>query len=54
MGLAFPSAWYQPVSVGVVAKGLGFADLWLDMLVIGFFGLGFIAAAIIALRKRGA
>ena len=54
MGLAFPSAWYQPVSVGVVAKGLGFADLWLDMLVIGLFGLGFIAAAIISLRKRGA
>jgi ribosome-dependent ATPase len=54
MGLAFPSAWYQPVSVGVVAKGLGFADLWLDMLVIGLFGLGFIAAAIVALRKRGA
>jgi len=54
MGLAFPSAWYQPVSVGVVAKGLGFADLWPDMLVIGLFGLGFIAAAIISLRKRGA
>ncbi len=54
MGLAFPSAWYQPVSVGVVAKGLGFADLWFDMLVIGLFGLGFIAAAIISLRKRGA
>ncbi|MCZ3379070.1 ribosome-associated ATPase/putative transporter RbbA [Rhizobium sp. AG207R] len=54
MGLAFPSAWYQPVSVGVLAKGLGFADLWFDMLVIGLFGLGFIAAAIISLRKRGA
>jgi ribosome-dependent ATPase len=54
MGLAFPSAWYQPVSVGVVAKGLGFAELWLDMLVIALFGLGFIVAAIIALRKRSA
>ena len=28
LGLSFPSAWYQPVTVGVFAKALGFADLW--------------------------
>ena len=54
MGLAFPAAWYQPISVGVFAKGLGFADLWPNMTVLGLFALGFIAAAVVALRKRGA
>jgi ribosome-dependent ATPase len=54
MGLAFPAAWYQPVSVGVFAKGLGFADLWPNIAVLGLFALGFIGAAMAALRKRGA
>ncbi len=54
MGLAFPAAWYQPVSVGVFAKGLGFADLWPNIAVLGLFALGFIGAAMAALRKRSA
>jgi ribosome-dependent ATPase len=54
MGLAFPAAWYQPVTVGIFAKGLGFADLWLNIAVIALFGIGFIAAAVVALRKQGA
>ncbi|MDQ0513133.1 ribosome-associated ATPase/putative transporter RbbA [Ancylobacter amanitiformis] len=54
IGLSFPAAWYQPVSVGVFAKGLGFADLWLDIVVIFLFALGFIGAAMLALRKRSA
>ncbi|RJF88777.1 ATP-binding cassette domain-containing protein [Oleomonas cavernae] len=54
MGLAFPAAWYQPVAVGVFAKGLGFAELWPNIAVIALFGIGFIAAAVLALRKQGA
>ncbi len=54
MGLAFPSAWYEQVSVGTFTKGLGFADLWLDIAVTFLFALGFIAAAMVALRKQGA
>jgi ribosome-dependent ATPase len=54
MGLAFPAAWYQPVSVGVFAKGLGFADLWPNIAVLALFALGFIGAAMAALRKRSA
>jgi ribosome-dependent ATPase len=54
MGLAFPAAWYQPVSVGIFAKGLGFAELWPNFVVLALFGVGFIAAAVFALRKQGA
>ncbi|QEN84957.1 ribosome-associated ATPase/putative transporter RbbA [Labrys sp. KNU-23] len=54
MGLAFPAAWYQPVSVGVFAKGLGLGDLWPNLAVLLLFGLTFIAASVLALRKRGA
>ena len=54
IGLAFPAAWYQPISVGAFAKGLGFAELWPNMLVLVAFALGFIGAAVVALRKQGA
>lgn len=54
MGLAFPAAWYQPISVGVFDKGLGFLALWPNLAVLVLFGVGFIAAAVVALRKQGA
>ena len=54
IGLAFPAAWYQPISVGVFAKGLGLADLWPNLLVLVAFGLAFIGASVVALRKQGA
>ena len=28
LGLTFPSAWYQPITVGVFAKALGMSSLW--------------------------
>jgi ribosome-dependent ATPase len=52
VGLGFPSAWYQPVSVGSFAKGLGFAALWPNIAVLALFGVGFLAASALALRKR--
>ncbi|WP_144291652.1 ribosome-associated ATPase/putative transporter RbbA [Rhodoligotrophos appendicifer] len=52
IGLGFPSAWYQPVTVGVFTKGLGFEALWLDILVLALFAIGFIAASALALRKQ--
>lgn len=54
IGLMFPAAWYQPITVGVFAKGLGFADLWLDILVLLGFAAAFIAAAVAFLHKRSA
>lgn len=54
MGLMFPAAWYQPVTVGVMTKGLGFADLWSNLAMLLLFGIGFIVMALSALRKRSA
>jgi ribosome-dependent ATPase len=54
VGLLFPAAWFQPISVGVFAKGLGLADLWPDMLALAGFGAVFIALAALLLRKQEA
>jgi ribosome-dependent ATPase len=54
MGLAFPSAWYQQVSVGAFTKGLGLASLWPDIAMVFVLALVFIAGAMLALRKQGA
>lgn len=54
LGLSFPAAWYQPVSVGVFAKGLSLPDLWPNIAVLFLFAAGFICAALVALRKQGA
>jgi ribosome-dependent ATPase len=53
-GLSFPSAWYEPLSVGTFTKGLGFADLWVNLAVIGAFFVAFGAAALLILRKQEA
>src|SRR4029079_1461552 len=34
LGLTFPSAWYQPITVGVFAKALGMSDLWFNIIAI--------------------
>jgi ribosome-dependent ATPase len=52
LGLGFPSSWYQPISVGTFTKGLGFEDLWHNLLMLaGFFALYLIAAKLF-LRKQ--
>ncbi|MCX5495872.1 ribosome-associated ATPase/putative transporter RbbA [Kaistia dalseonensis] len=54
LGLAFPAAWYQPISVGTFTKGLGLPDLWINLVVLGLFAVGFLTAAVISLRKQEA
>ncbi len=54
VGLAFPGAWYQPVSVGTFAKGLGWPDLRLNAVVLAIFGLVYLVASVAALRKQEA
>ena len=54
LGLGFPAAWFQPISLGAFAKGLGFFDMWHNIAVLAAFGIGFILASAIALRKQGA
>ncbi|QCO57781.1 ATP-binding cassette domain-containing protein (plasmid) [Pseudorhodobacter turbinis] len=52
IGLGFPSAWYQQISVGTFTKDLGFAELWQNHLALAGFALFFIAASVLALRKQ--
>jgi ribosome-dependent ATPase len=52
IGLAFPAAWFQPISVGTFTKGLGYSDLWFNMLILAVFAVGFLIAAHILLRKQ--
>ncbi|HWA49698.1 MAG TPA: ribosome-associated ATPase/putative transporter RbbA [Dongiaceae bacterium] len=53
-GLAFPSAWFQQVSLGVFVKGLDWPDLWPNHLVLVGFALLYLALAILLLRKQEA
>jgi ribosome-dependent ATPase len=52
LGLGFPPAWYQPISIGAFTKGLGFAELWLNLLVLAGFFILFLIAAQLILRKQ--
>jgi ribosome-dependent ATPase len=52
LGLAFPASWFQEISIGTFTKGLGFADLWPNLLALAMFALVFLAASAIAMNKQ--
>jgi ribosome-dependent ATPase len=54
IGLSFPSAWYQPITVGVFAKALGIVDLWRNAAALLLIGLVFLALSLLLLRKKEA
>jgi ribosome-dependent ATPase len=54
MGLSFPSAWYQPITVGVFAKALGMADLWRNVAAICVIALAFFVLSLLLLQKQEA
>jgi ribosome-dependent ATPase len=54
IGLTFPSAWYQPITVGVFAKALGMADLWRNVVAILVIALVFLVLSILFLKKQEA
>ena len=54
IGLAFPSSWYQQISVGVFAKALGFADLWRSIAALAVIALVFLGLSLMLLRKKEA
>jgi len=54
IGIGFPSGWFTQISLGTFTKGLGFSDLWPDIVVLLAFALGFVAAATLVLRKQEA
>ena len=52
IGLMFPMAWFQPISVGTFTKGLTFSDLWSNTLVLAAFAAAYFITALIFLRKQ--
>ena len=52
IGLMFPAAWFQPISVGTFTKGLGFFDLWFNAFVLAAFAVGYLLVAHTVLRKQ--
>ncbi|WFU75558.1 ribosome-associated ATPase/putative transporter RbbA [Bradyrhizobium sp. CB2312] len=52
IGLMFPAAWFQPISVGTFTKGLNFSELSFNALVLLLFAVGYLTAAHVFLRKQ--
>jgi len=52
IGLAFPGAWFQPLSVGTFLKGFGLGDDLGRMAMLALFGLIYLGCAIAFLRKQ--
>jgi ribosome-dependent ATPase len=54
LGLTFPSAWYQPITVGVFAKALGMSALWFNVVAIIIIALAYLILSLLLLRKQEA
>ena len=54
LGLTFPSAWYQPITVGVFAKALGMSALWFNVVAICIIALAYLILSLLLLRKQEA
>jgi len=54
IGLTFPSAWYQPVTVGVFAKALGMPELWRSVAAIAVIAVAYFILTLAFLRKQEA
>jgi ribosome-dependent ATPase len=52
IGLMFPAAWFQPISVGTFTKGLHYSDLGLNALVLALFAVSYLIAAQLMLKKQ--
>ncbi|MFZ0073305.1 MAG: ribosome-associated ATPase/putative transporter RbbA [Xanthobacteraceae bacterium] len=54
LGLTFPSAWYQPITVGVFAKALGMSSLWFNVVAIFIIAVAYLVLSLLFLRKQEA
>ncbi|MEJ1157110.1 ribosome-associated ATPase/putative transporter RbbA [Prosthecomicrobium sp. N25] len=52
VGLLFPSAWFQAISLGTFAKGLGPADLVPEYVALAGFAVAYMAVACLVWRKQ--
>ncbi|MDX0524796.1 ribosome-associated ATPase/putative transporter RbbA [Sinorhizobium medicae] len=53
MGIGFPAQWFQTVSLGVFAKGLGAGAFAQEIAVLFGFGVIFLVLARLAIRRQG-
>jgi ribosome-dependent ATPase len=52
IGMMFPMAWFQPISLGTLTKALGFSDVWFNALVLVVFFLSYLIASHVLLKKQ--
>jgi ribosome-dependent ATPase len=52
VGHGFPALWFQNVSIGTFAKGQGFAAFFAEFTILFAFGVAFLVAARLILRKQ--
>lgn len=52
IGKAFPSAWYEQISIGTFTKSLGFSELWPNHAILAGFAVLFVTVSILALKKQ--
>jgi ribosome-dependent ATPase len=52
IGLMFPAAWFQLISVGTFTKGLTYSDLGFNALVLALFAVGYFIASHMLLQKQ--
>ncbi len=52
MGRAFPMTYFVPISVGTFTKGLGFGDLWTDLVALALFVPVLALLSVLMLRKQ--
>ena len=52
VGLGFPASWYQRISIGGFAKGLGFSDYLIEYAVLLVFAVVFLGIACLNLKKQ--
>jgi ribosome-dependent ATPase len=53
-GLSFPAAYFQQISLGTFTKGLHWAGLWHNHLILAAFAFIYVLLAILLLRKQEA
>jgi ribosome-dependent ATPase len=52
IGRAFPMTYFVPISVGTFTKGLGFGDLWTDLVALAVFVPVLALLSVLMLRKQ--
>jgi ABC-2 type transport system permease protein len=47
----FPLTWFLPITRGIMLKGVGLADLWVQTLMLSFMAIAFVGLAAARFRK---